>query len=231
MPLPDSRSTQPAEAGPPGSALPLNHPTVVPPPPLATLRKDPTAPERPLRLALLGEAAAGRSGPHEPLPESALKTTLPYGDVAVPGTVSVDPLAHVEQWDRYEFIRLLGCGGMGEVYQARDRRLQRIVALKFIRLGSPEMNVRLAQEARAQARIDHPYVCKVYEVGELAGQAYIVMQYIDGTPLDTAVASSSLSMMDKLVLIQKVAIAIHEAHKLGIIHRNAHSEFAVEKSS
>ena len=73
------------------------------------------------------------------------------------------------------------------------------------------------------------YICKVYEVGELAGQAYIVMQYIDGTPLDTAVASSSLSMMDKLVLIQKVAIAIHEAHKLGIIHRDAHSEIPVEK--
>src|SRR5262245_60498585 len=70
----------------------------------------------------------------------------------------------VKDWERYEFIRLLGRGGMGAVYQARDLKLGRVVALKFISGSDSEHVQRFQQEARAQARIDHPYVCKVFEV-------------------------------------------------------------------
>src|SRR3954467_3256591 len=66
----------------------------------------------------------------------------------------------VPSWDRYEFIELLGRGGMGEVYKARDKRLGRIVALKFILGSDPDLVMRFLQEARAQARIDHPNICK-----------------------------------------------------------------------
>lgn len=123
----------------------------------------------------------------------------------------------VSNWDRYDFEKLLGQGGMGAVYKARDKRLHRIVALKFIRGADPNMIMRFIQEARAQARIGHPNVCKVYEVGEVQGQSYIAMQYVDGKSLDKAGASMSLT--EKVVIMQKVAEAMHEAHKLGIIHR------------
>ena len=107
---------------------------------------------------------------------------------------------------------------MGAVYQARDKRLGRMVALKFITSTNPQTTARFVQEARAQSRIDHPNVCKVYEVGEVAGQPYIAMQLLAGESLDHA--SGSLSRTEKVQLLRDVARAIHTAHELGIIHRD-----------
>jgi serine/threonine-protein kinase len=121
-------------------------------------------------------------------------------------------------WDRYEVFGLLGRGGMGAVYKARDRRLGRIVALKFIRGDDPLLRQRLLQEARAQARIEHDHVCKVYEVGEIAGHAYIAMQYIAGPSL--ASAQRELSLDEKVELLATITDAIQAAHRLGIIHRD-----------
>jgi len=140
------------------------------------------------------------------------------------GVVSVGDMSRlhsdypVARWDRYEFQKKLGQGGMGAVYKARDRRLGRDVALKFIRGGDPNMVMRFLQEARAQARIDHPHVCKVYEVGEVEGKAYIAMQYVDGHSLNRA--AKDLSLTEKVLLMRQVAEAMHEAHRLGIIHRD-----------
>jgi serine/threonine-protein kinase len=124
----------------------------------------------------------------------------------------------VADWDRYVFGRRLGEGGMGAVYEARDLRLGRLVALKFIRGGDPRLSMRLAQEARAQARIDHPNVCKVFEVGEVEGKAYIAMELVEGVPLGDL--SAHLSLHDKVQIIRDAALALHEAHKLGILHRD-----------
>ncbi|WNG28177.1 protein kinase [Cystobacter fuscus] len=121
-------------------------------------------------------------------------------------------------WDRYELLELLGRGGMGEAYKARDRRLGRTVALKFIRGADPARAMRFLQEARAQARIDHPHVCKVYEVGEVGGKAYIAMQLIGGQRLDQAAAG--LSLPERVQVLREVAGAVHEAHRLGVIHRD-----------
>jgi tRNA A-37 threonylcarbamoyl transferase component Bud32 len=118
----------------------------------------------------------------------------------------------------YEILELIGQGGMGLVYKARDRRLGRIVALKFIRGAEPEQAMRFLQEARAQARIDHPHVCKVYEAGELRGRPFIAMQFVAGQRLDQAAASMSLP--EKVEAMRAVAVAIHEAHRLSIIHRD-----------
>lgn len=68
------------------------------------------------------------------------------------------PVAH---WERYEFIKHLGRGGMGAVYMARDPRLNRLIALKFLHGRDEQMTLRFMQEARAQARIDHPHICKM----------------------------------------------------------------------
>ena len=124
----------------------------------------------------------------------------------------------VASWDRYEFLSLLGQGGMGAVYKARDRRIHRLVALKFIRGGDERLTRRFMQEARAQARIDHPGICKVLEVGEVEGKAYIAMQFIDGESLQQA--KLGLSQIEKLQLVKETAEALHAAHELGIIHRD-----------
>lgn len=124
----------------------------------------------------------------------------------------------VSDWDRYTFVKLLGKGGMGAVYEARDNRLLRNVALKFIRGGDPERTMRLAREARAQARIDHENICKVYEVSEIQGKAYIAMQLVEGESLDNA--AQHMSVDEKVIAVRDIAHALHAAHTLGILHRD-----------
>lgn len=124
----------------------------------------------------------------------------------------------VETWDRYEFHKLLGQGGMGAVYKARDKRLGRMVALKFIRGGDEQMTHRFMQEARAQSRLDHPNICHVYEVGEVEGKAYIAMQLVDGDSLEKA--QPDLSLMTKVSVMRDVCHAMHHAHEKGVIHRD-----------
>jgi len=142
--------------------------------------------------------------------------TLSLEDGATPApSTAGPPVAH---WDRYELLELLGKGGMGEVYQARDLRLDRIIAIKFLLGADPNLTMRFLREARAQARIDHPNVCRVYEVGEVSGRAYIALQFIDGEPLHKAAARMSLD--EKIAVMRDVAVAVQEAHRLGIVHRD-----------
>jgi serine/threonine-protein kinase len=134
--------------------------------------------------------------------------------LAPPGSIP-DPL---KTWDRYEIVRPLGQGGMGTVFLARDRKLGRQVALKFLRVPSPEAADRLLQEARAQARLDHNHICKVFEVGEFRSQPYIAMEFIDGQPLHLALRR--LSLEQKVLLVQQLALAVHSAHSQGVLHRD-----------
>ena len=142
--------------------------------------------------------------------------TLPPEDAAE----TVPPAAGppVANWDRYELGELLGRGGMGEVYKARDRRLGRTVAIKFLRGADPNLSMRFRNEARAQARINHPNVCRVYDVGEVQGHAYIALQFIDGKPLHKVAAD--MSPEAKIAVMRDVAVTIQEAHQLGIVHRD-----------
>jgi serine/threonine-protein kinase len=140
-------------------------------------------------------------------------------DETLPADVVADAVAATpESWDRYEIGERLGEGGMGVVYKARDRRLDRVVAIKFIRGDNPTLAMRLVREARAQARIDHPGVCRVYEVGEVGGRAYIALQFVAGEPLGPAAAAMPLD--EKLAVFRDVCLAVHEAHRLGIVHRD-----------
>ncbi|MRG94056.1 serine/threonine-protein kinase [Polyangium spumosum] len=120
--------------------------------------------------------------------------------------------------ERYEDIRFLGEGGMGTVYRARDPRLGRTVALKLLKGDDPELWRRFLGEARAQARIQHEHVCRVYEAGQADGEPYIAMQFIDGEPLSKVAARLTLEQSVKLM--QEVSAAVHEAHRLGLIHRD-----------
>lgn len=146
---------------------------------------------------------------------------LPSGVMAVANAGSAQaesdtlPLAG---WDRYELVSLIGRGGMGRVFRARDPRLGRFVAIKLLRHDEPDLAARFLREAQAQARVEHPAICRVYEVGEASGQPYIAMQLIDGASLRERAAE--LSLEQKLLVIREVALALHEAHRNGLVHRD-----------
>ncbi|HET7502114.1 MAG TPA: protein kinase [Kofleriaceae bacterium] len=142
--------------------------------------------------------------------------TLPPedGEVEAPRTSSPS-LASAE---RYEMLGLLGRGGMGEVHKARDRWLGRIVAIKFILSADPNLTMRFSSEARAQAKIDHPNVCRIYDVGDLGGRSYIALQLIEGEPLHKVAPGMSLD--EKIAVMRDVALAVHVAHQQGIVHRD-----------
>ena len=104
------------------------------------------------------------------------------------------------------------------VYRARDRRLSREVALKFISVTDDQLRKRFLTEARAQARLNHEFICKVFEVGEVQGHPYIAMELVQGKPLSTI--HRSLNREQKLTLVRDISHAVHTAHSLGIIHRD-----------
>jgi serine/threonine-protein kinase len=119
---------------------------------------------------------------------------------------------------RYDDVTFVGEGGMGSVYRGRDPRLGRTVALKLIKSDDPKLWLRFIQEAKSQARIQHACVCPVYEAGQADGEPYIAMQYIDGEPLSRL--KDKLTREQRIRLVIDVAMAVHEAHRLGLIHRD-----------
>lgn len=119
---------------------------------------------------------------------------------------------------RHEGAVRIGAGGMGEVFKAWDPDLERWVALKYLRHDDPELVERLQREARAQARVIHPGVCRVYEVGSEDGRPFIAMEYVDGVPLD--VAAARMTLEEKVLVLQRVAEAVQAAHAAGLVHRD-----------
>ena len=149
----------------------------------------------------------------------------------VPGASSerATPEFPVSDWDRYKFIAYVGEGGMGRVYRAMDLQLGREVALKFIRGDEGDALERFVREARAQARLNHDHICKIYETGEVDGKRYIAMQYIDGLTLSRV--RDKLMPEQKVKLMQEVCEGIQAAHRIGLIHRDIKpGNIMVEKS-
>jgi serine/threonine-protein kinase len=140
--------------------------------------------------------------------------------VPVPDPVLLDDPERfpVPNWDRYQPIRLLGQGGMGRVFLARDLRLRRNVAIKFVRGDDPDDIRRVIAEARSQARVNDERVCKVFDVGEVDGKVYIAMQHIDGRTLTDLV--DDLTFEQKALVLRGAALGVNEAHRVGIIHRD-----------
>ncbi len=124
----------------------------------------------------------------------------------------------VPHWRQYRNLKFIGEGGMGRIFKAYDTTLQRIVALKFLRRREPQLMARFRQEARLHGRLEHPHICRVYEVVEWQGQVCIAMQFIDGETLEHA--ARDLSIREMVSLMADVADAVHSAHRQGLIHRD-----------
>ncbi|HXT71107.1 MAG TPA: protein kinase [Vicinamibacterales bacterium] len=124
---------------------------------------------------------------------------------------------------RYRIVSRLGVGGMGVVYKANDIQLNRAVAIKALeerRLNIPGAAMRLRTEALAAASLDHPYICKVYELVETPTDTYIVMEYIEGETLASMLKRGVLPLMQALQLGREIAEGLANAHDRGLVHRD-----------
>ena len=123
----------------------------------------------------------------------------------------------------YEIVGQIGAGGMGEVYLARDKQLNRRVALKVLHQNlsaDNQANRRLLREAQAAALFDHPNICAIYEISETDDCSFIVMQYVEGETLADILAKERLSVETSLDLAIQIVDALAEAHANHIIHRD-----------
>jgi eukaryotic-like serine/threonine-protein kinase len=138
-----------------------------------------------------------------------------HGESALPPDPNAVELLPASLRARFDDIHFLGRGGMGAVYAAHDVRLDRNVALKFVDVQHAQ---RILREARAQARIEHENVCKIYNVGVADGRPYICMQLIYGEPLSSA--RDKMTLEQKVKVVREAAAGLHEAHRNGLVHRD-----------
>ena len=171
-----------------------------------------------------GEKILGDS-PKGLCPACVLETGLgPVADESVAGVVDSGRFAEVlMDFGDYELLEEIGRGGQGVVYRARQKSLNRTVALKVIGLGQWATQAhlkRFRREAESAANLDHPCIVPIYEVGEREGSCYFSMKFIDGGQLDEVAKRTPISTRNAAELIAKLARTVHYAHEHGILHRD-----------
>lgn len=127
---------------------------------------------------------------------------------------------------RYEILREIGRGGMGVVYAARDSILERDVAIKLVPewLLGPEIEERFRREARVVAKMDHPAIVGIYDIGTHDGALFLVMPFVDGTTLRSLISAGRLSFADTTAIGLQVAQALDYSHTRGVVHRDIKPE-------
>jgi len=137
-----------------------------------------------------------------------------------------------DTFERYTVEAAIGQGGMGCVYRAHDTRLGRRVALKVISdgLASADADARLVREARAAAALDHPNAVAIFDVGEVAGAPYIVMEFVEGRTLRGEIGDAEVPLSKKIAWLADVARALAAAHRRGLVHRDVKPENVMVRS-
>src|SRR5215469_13853663 len=123
----------------------------------------------------------------------------------------------------YEILAPLGAGGMGEVYHARDTRLERSVAIKILPAhlaDKPEASERFEREARTISSLNHPNICQLYDVGQQEGVRYLVMELLEGETLAERLGRGPLPLEQVLRYGAEIAEGLQAAHRRGVIHRD-----------
>jgi tRNA A-37 threonylcarbamoyl transferase component Bud32 len=144
---------------------------------------------------------------------------------AATGSPSLEEVAR--HFPQLEILALLGRGGMGIVYKARQKHLDRVVALKVL---APEISrdrsfaERFAREARALARLNHPNIVSIFDSGETDGLFYFVMEFVDGTNLRQSLQAKQISPREALAIVPVICDALQYAHDMGIVHRDIKPE-------
>jgi serine/threonine protein kinase len=158
------------------------------------------------------------------LPEVDPATTLGLDEAALRARTAASAYAlHGSTLGDFDVLAEIGRGGMSVVYKARQRSLERHVALKILRdeyLHDPTVRERFLEEARALAGLDHPNIVKVFQIGECLAGPYFVMELIDGLSLAALIKQGSVSTSATLTLMIPVTEGIHHVHERGIIHRD-----------
>jgi tRNA A-37 threonylcarbamoyl transferase component Bud32 len=152
--------------------------------------------------------------------------TTPHSPKA-PSFVPPTPAELAPLFSQLEIIELLGQGGMGAVYKARQPRLDRLVALKILPPQAaldPNFAERFAREARALARLSHPQIVAMYDFGDVNGLYYFLMEYVDGADLRQLIRSRSLAPEQALAIVPQICDALQYAHDEGVVHRDIKPE-------
>src|SRR5947209_11458555 len=156
-------------------------------------------------------------------PEAEPHVTTPYQARFVPPR----PEELAGRFPQLEILELLGQGGMGAVYKARQVKLDRLVALKILPVEAgrdPAFAERFSREARALARLSHPNIVAVHDFGSMGDQFYFIMEYVDGMNLRQILQAGRLPPAEALRLIPQICEALQYAHDEGIIHRDIKPE-------
>jgi len=182
----------------------------------------PLAPDAPKGLCPACLLRGGRNS--EPLQSSGESGET---GAAAAGFVAPSPEEIAQHFPQLEIIELLGQGGMGAVYKARQTMLDRAVALKILPPATgtdPSFAERFTREAKAMARLAHPNIVIVFEFGEVEGLYYLIMEYVDGVNLREAIQAGQVTPVEALAVVPQICDALQYAHEEGIVHRDIKPE-------